>query len=133
MRVANYECQAANRAVTPPRKHYMCPPWRGIGEFIFIAPPPDFLTCDALLLHRDLDITAAVPADLHGNLAVGERFLADVVARPVVDLLVGPFIDPEDQHQAAAGLEFATHQPLASERQLLALARPEKVSMDSVP
>src|SRR5260370_41458090 len=72
-----------------------------------------------------------MPADFDGNLAVGDGFLAHVVSRAVVDLAIRPLVDSEHHDQPAALLKQPARHPLAPERELLALARLEQVTMNA--
>src|SRR5258708_24777473 len=80
----------------------------------------------------DFDIAVIVPADFDGNFAVVDGLLAHVVSRAVVDLAIRPLVDAENHHQPAALLKQPARHPLAPERELLALARLEQVTMNAV-
>src|SRR5258708_32105093 len=73
-----------------------------------------------------------MPADLDGNLAVGDGFLTHVVSRAVVDLAIRPLVDAENHHQPTALLKLPARHPLAPEREFLALARLEQGTMNPV-
>src|SRR6185437_873448 len=78
----------------------------------------------ALTPHSHLNVTIAIPPDLHRHFAflALERLGADVLAGAVVDFLIGTLVDPKDQHQATAGLELTTGETVDLERQRLTLA-----------
>src|SRR5215203_2341160 len=74
-------------------------------------------------LHRNLDKAAAKPLDAQRLPGVRDRFVADVLARAVIDLSPGRLDDTEHRDQAAARLEPAAGQAPALEVKLLAPAR----------
>ena len=63
-----------------------------------------------------------MPANPERCAGILDRFLADVAAGAVVDLLVRPLVDAEREQQPAAGLESAAHHSIALKLQLLSHA-----------
>ena len=55
-------------------------------------------------LRGNLDEAAFMPADSRRSARIIDRFFAHIVGAAVVDLLVRTLVDPERQHQPAAGL-----------------------------
>src|SRR5580658_8992997 len=55
---------------------------------------------------RHVDVAAAEPFYFQRHFAVGNGIVTDIVAGAIVDLPIGPLVDADDQHQAAARLQL---------------------------
>src|SRR6185437_8494411 len=86
----------------------------------------------ALAVSRNVDVAIPIPLDPHRHLAVGDGLGAHIAAGAVVDLLIRSLVDTQHHDQPASHFHLAAGQTLAVEEQLLALARAQQMTMDTV-
>src|SRR6266545_4065115 len=82
--------------------------------------------------NRQLHVAVREPPDLQRLLRVGDRFVAHILPRTVVDLASGLLDDAHDGHDPAAGLELLAHQADALEVEAMALARRQQAALAEV-